>query len=809
MANGLFGTGAQLPRINQPRVQPAAIPGSTYVRPQEQQVGGNAAALADALGGLNSSLQNYADMRHKKMNDPHSEDNKEWIARRQQMDLDALRKEVDLGTADGSRIRTDALHVLLADRATEDMRTWALEYYNTDFDRSSGDFSADSLAKMEEIAQGLPEIARGTFFEKSRPFLQQWAETDVKDKTATVRDEINNSVVSSFRNTIDAARLDGQGTPEDAAKAVFEMSAQNRTFLGLSGSDQNATIFAIAQEYAQQGDTAMAEALLKGTRIGADGEKVPALIDSAKYSTKAVELIDKSRDTFRKRNREEGLDVMNDVSDAVVRGEFTLEDAKQVRDFYTDAQLDSMVTSSKANRERIRKGQATDEQKKLLEDHSIREEAKVVIEARQRLTKFGGIAELDDVTVPTKTGGERQMTRSEILKRATRDQEQWFRDEERKLVEIEGMDGATAADQIDSQRMAWYSGNNITNSTWQTHFNGLAAMANPETMADPGTMNSFIEQAERFRNLKAQNYAYADSLVTDKYSRELLETYEQGVELRGLSPEAALTFAVTEVAKPTGEKGRFKLDTERTERLITRTLRSNSFDREGNNYAVIQSKIDMLSQQNLPEAVLKERLDEWVEHATVNINGTIVPDHQNLPHDFPILIDRQLQTVFEERGEEFGIDSVDDLTVVPTGGENSWMVVSKTRGPIGFTKIDGQSLDNERRTVAAEAEEVRRELFEATEERRAAAQQKYDDHVEKWTEQIQTWRSKGGFISNRAADNAEKQLEDFIRRSDPKVMKQERDQREKQRKRDAKELEKKLNPSGRGISEHLSGPKGR
>lgn len=43
MATGLFGTGARVGSINQTAIQPAGIPGSTFVRPQQREAGGKRA----------------------------------------------------------------------------------------------------------------------------------------------------------------------------------------------------------------------------------------------------------------------------------------------------------------------------------------------------------------------------------------------------------------------------------------------------------------------------------------------------------------------------------------------------------------------------------------------------------------------------------------------------------------------------------------------------------------------------------------------------------------------------------------------
>ncbi len=50
---GLFGTNAQIRPIKQTAIQPTGIPGSTFVRPQQREVGTNSQRLGEALAALN------------------------------------------------------------------------------------------------------------------------------------------------------------------------------------------------------------------------------------------------------------------------------------------------------------------------------------------------------------------------------------------------------------------------------------------------------------------------------------------------------------------------------------------------------------------------------------------------------------------------------------------------------------------------------------------------------------------------------------------------------------------------------------
>lgn len=92
MADGLFGTNTPRPQLQQTALRPAGIPGSTYVRPQQYEAGSNLNALANALGGLNSSLQAFAARREQKANDPNGDANRLFSAKVAQMSLPSCRQ---------------------------------------------------------------------------------------------------------------------------------------------------------------------------------------------------------------------------------------------------------------------------------------------------------------------------------------------------------------------------------------------------------------------------------------------------------------------------------------------------------------------------------------------------------------------------------------------------------------------------------------------------------------------------------------------------------------------------------------------
>jgi len=220
---GLFGTGAQVRPLDQSRIQPTGVPGSTFVRAPVREAGGNVRALAQALGGLNSALLNYGNVKAQQEEDPQSRENRAWIAKRQQMSIEDLRKEAQAGTHDGMKVREDALNLLLGERANDDFRKHWIKFYNTEFDRTTGDAAGEYGRLRQEYAERLPtEIARGNFFRLTGDHYRAWMEKDTEEKVAYVKQEVNTTIVDGFRNTLDDALNIHGKTPQEVVGATGE-----------------------------------------------------------------------------------------------------------------------------------------------------------------------------------------------------------------------------------------------------------------------------------------------------------------------------------------------------------------------------------------------------------------------------------------------------------------------------------------------------------------------------------------------------------------------------------------------------------
>ncbi|NSY61072.1 hypothetical protein [Agrobacterium tumefaciens] len=739
----LFGTNAQPAPISQSRIQPTGMPGSTFVRPQQREAGGNANALATALGSLNSALQNYSAVSQAVEEDPQSRANKEWIAKRQQMSLDDLKNEVVNNTPNGNRIQQDALEAMLGERANNDFRPAWQEFYNTEFDRTNGNAAEEYERMRQEFAAGLPsDVARGNFYRLTNDHFGAWMQKDTEEKVAYAKQELNTTVVEGFKNSIDDARSIHGKTAAEAAQAVFDKSAANKTFIGLSGQEQNDSILQTAQAYALNGDEEMARALLTTPRNG-----VPALASIPAYADKAFSLIEQAGNIRDRETRKNGYDNFVKVDDMVRKGSFTDAEAQKFKGtgLFTDEQLSSQVAASKNNLIQIQNKAAAEQAKRTLRETSERQEDSAVAQAFNAMEHLGGINRLKDIQIVSPTGeGTKTLTRQQQIDRVIEMKEQGWNDAQEKLVN-EGTDPAQARAQINRVRLDWYAGNRVDNRAWINTLNGIAGRASMDTLLQKGEVTEYLkDSAKLYRDLKASNPAYLSTFLSDAKSKEFLEAYDNAVSNRRMPENEALLFASHVTSQPENLKAKSRMSYDNADKLADKTLRDLGLDARSWNRQPILNRISSMSANGATEREVKDALEADLLDTAVPINGVLVPDHRDLPEDFPDLMQLELSKRFPEIAKQYGIADESDLFIFPDGSESRWYIGSKSLGgmPVNVADpITPRTLDAHREERRAEQEERVRKLARARDAERAELKRQYDSEISEERKRIDFWRN--------------------------------------------------------------------
>jgi|GEM_PF-3859140 len=762
MAGGLFGTNTPDAQLQQQRLQPAATPGSTFVRPVQAQTGGNLRALTDALGSLNGSLQQYGQVQDKINDNPESLANREWIAQRQQMTSEELRAEAAAGTPNGIRVRQDALDGLLGERGNADWRQDWGTHYNTDFDRSNGDVAGDYDARRAEFAEGLPsEIARGNFYRLTEPHRATVIAEATGERIASAKQQINTTIIDSWHTQIADATKSGSADVGALAASIMDSAASNQTFYGQSQKEQEGTIYGLAERVALEGKPELAKAILNAPRKGPDGSTLPSLASMPAYATKSASLVESANGVRTKLDDEQSFPLRAEVDRKLVMGELTEEDVKVLPDtLYSNTRKAALLTQSEGNRQAILTRTQTAEHKAALARYADQARFDVQSSVMAVMGQVGGAPKLKDVQVPTASGGTETYTREAQIEDVRTLMESRWEDQEAALV-AQNMDPAEAAQQMQGVRLAWYEANNVHNEQWADMFSGLPVAANADVlMKNPEAAANFTQTADLYRQIKASNPAYAATLLDPK-SRDFLDSYDMAVTFNRMTPNDAIGWAAGWAAKTDTEKARLTIKPQDADRIVGRVLRRIGAEAHGESSAIINQKLQAMSALGMNEGAMERNLRAWAEDSTYVINGMAMPAMRDLPQDFPILADMELDRVFAERGEALGIEDSEDLFLQPVSGETKWQVWSKTvGGPVGNVFVTPESLDSQRqaqhqtRIAAANAE-------------KDGDQQSFNDYVAHQRSVIQWHRENRGKLGRWAADGWERDLEEYIQSRDP------------------------------------------
>ncbi|NDW03956.1 hypothetical protein [Jiella pacifica] len=346
------------------------------------------------------------------------------------------------------------------------------------------------------------------------------------------------------------------------ADQVVRQSGMNRSFRGLNGQDQNATLYALAQEYALQGRPDVVKAILDNDRGG-----VGAVSKSAEYAVKSAQLVEAAGNLQNKTASEQAFDLRVDIDRQIAEGSFTDKKAKE----YMEAnpwlkerasEVSSWVQQSTNNRRVAEEKQAKFDAKQVLAQEATRSEQQAVANAVQQMTTVAGGARLKDVEVATPSGGTRTMSKADLQAKALDVYRQRWASEEQQL-QAEGRSPEEAHEVVMREKVRFFSDNGISNPEWENVFNASAIVGAATRMAEKGEVSQSLGKvAEDYFRLKQLNPALAAAHVKDSRAEEFLDTYADArSDLtigKGMSHEDALLEAAR-VANRTPEERRMSV----------------------------------------------------------------------------------------------------------------------------------------------------------------------------------------------------------------------------------------------------------
>jgi len=672
---GLFGSGRQIAPIQQTPIQPAPVPSSPHLSPPRYETGSNLTKLAQALSNFNQSLNNLANTQAIENNNPNSRANQEWIAKRQQMSLDELKAEVANDTAQGIKVREDALNMLAANKAAAQFKNDFFQFYATEFDKTSGDVDAAYEQYRMGYAQTLPsEIARGSFYQLTDGFKNTIVDQDTKEKIDYTLNQIGSALTDSFRNTISDAATQGK-TPDEAASLVFGNAATMGDFMRLSPQERDQAIINLAKEYASQGEEDIVRALLKNER----GDLGKALVKD--YGSPMINLINQAANIKRSQKQDKDWRTISAFKTHVKQGTLDEDLAAQFEasGSISAQALGEGLVQSQINKEAILERQRREEAKQQAANIHQMQRMEHVARAYEAMNDIGGITYITDVEIPNESGtGKVRLSASELVKEVVKIKEQEWQQLTQAAIDA-GEDPDVAINQADQMRLKWYADQNIENKLWSQQFSGLASRALLMDLTGKDKRVEYLKQVvNRYQNIASVNPAYAATLVDDKPSREFLESYNDALAL-GMDEDTALLDAAQTVSRPENEKRKTQLNQRDTAEVVEHL--KNRFGLESYNDDMLATMAHDLSRRGATKEVVMEKLEQDLERRSIVINGHLVFNHKNMPPDFSYLVGEILSERLKENQEQMGLgDDPTDLFIEANRSNSHWLVHSKSLG---------------------------------------------------------------------------------------------------------------------------------
>ncbi len=771
MANGLFGTNNTTPQIRQVAIQPTGVPGSTYVRPQQQESGKNLAALADALGSLNGALSAYGTVAERERQDPNSEANRAFADSIAGMSLeDAMKKFPE---AKG-RIQKDGVLSLVGSNAAYEFRQHITdEYNNGGFDQSQGDFNSWVEEKRKEYAGGLGDPAmQAAFYRGTDNFLQQFGEADLKRKIETAQVERDTAVVDEFRMIVDDG-LTANKTPEDIAAEVIKQSGQNRTFRGLDGRSQNDTLLRLAEEYSLKGRPELVKALLHDKRGG-----VGPLIEVSGMTDKGLKLIEQAEGIRQRDANSTSFDLRTKLDDDVANGRVTKEQIEGLKgkpgnEWLTDAMASDYLERSSVRKQTLLAAEAKEENKRRLQYQSVGQRTQVNASAFANLNRLGGSYRLQDVEIVGPNGDPVTVTAKEQEKEGVKRFLSGLKEEEEGLL-AKGAHPQQTREQILKKRIAWFDGNGVVDEELQGKFNGAVTMSSIDRVLQGGEQAEFLAGiAEEYRQLDDLNPAYAERLVASDKSREFLEQYAAGRnDLMG--PNDALIHAAQMANRTVTQRAQAKLAYEDMRDAVDDVFSELDVDEgpNGDNRAWVQDQLAANLNRQMDLNTAKARVIQKAQERTFEVGGVLMMEQPGMSKDAPELFERALEDAFKEYGKTEGIPDVSDLYLDQVAN-GQWIVMSRTKGnaPLNWgLKIDFDTLTRKRQERDAEKQALSEAARAADADERKVARDALWSSLESDRQTVERWEKRAGRktgvniaagIARRLRENYENDLREF------------------------------------------------
>ena len=634
-------------------LQPAPIPGSTYVRPaQTQQIGmSHYEAIAQALGNFSAGLRTYAN---------------EKAQEEQKKQEDAYMADFMLKPREEQQrlIREGKVPRLYADQTAAVWGAGTANDFNNGIEGWLNEAPPEGMSqeqyieqKRREFAAGLPKgPAQSAFVKLTQPNLEQANASIAKRRTDVAAEALADKYLGYMREVVNK---EGKGDPE---ATITKLAAHMKVLVddrkAIDGKQANAYWMRLAEEWAAEGRFDLIDELRRNDRLG-----VGALGNSAEHGLQLDKLSSQAREKYNEKNIVGITPLLSEIDQKVARGEFTMEEMNKMRNRpelrgVGDEKFSTWFRQSAENAESLR-------QKKALIDAASDQKARI---SQEDLMKwYQGKLILDDIedeeitlpdgTTKTYSGADRKRTVLE-LRAAQID----------RMAEDKGWSPETKM----MLTLREFESNRTVNPAWKSQLKNISGRASQMAAAE-GDMTEIHAAVELYRMMENNNPGYAEMYDLSDEDKAFLENAKIAIE-SGADPRQAAAFgakAVEDVIKGTNQY--FHIKDEVIEKQVQyQTGSSTNFD------ASVLADISDLAKFRMKylredERTAVQKAGERFYATHVEINGRFVfAGYENMPKDFKPRAEQYMQDVVKAKGEVLPSDNWKDYTITTIDGGRTY-----------------------------------------------------------------------------------------------------------------------------------------
>lgn len=278
--------------IRMPGLRPTARPVDTYIQPQAPSRGNELLQLAEALGAVNPTIQNFlAEESARQRKD--AEDRA--MKRIGGMSYQEARAAVDAGMPEMANPWFKAAFMkVMGERTAHNRMNELSAQYATDPNRHEIDFSSYVRnASAEDIAAYDDPHFNSGYLPLIGNFEATGAAKHVEVQSARTMDEAKANVFGVFLGTAQQLTAEGKA-PDEIAADLFARYAGQEEFLRLSRTEQDGLMMDVIDTLANDGEWDLVKALLNHERTDEFGN-TGTLATSPQYSVKTAAIIERAQ----------------------------------------------------------------------------------------------------------------------------------------------------------------------------------------------------------------------------------------------------------------------------------------------------------------------------------------------------------------------------------------------------------------------------------------------------------------------------------------------------------------------------------